>query len=189
MAQIQMIDINILPSQYRRQAISLQQMLPALGVVVLLAVLGVLLLTLNGAQAQTMEQEDQLARLKAELARPPTNQVDLTALQQQIDGLRAETARVRAESQNLGAGQPSRAAGLAIAIQVVVPRVTLTSLTQSGSIYAVSGEAGSQAIVLEYARVLQRVDTAHWRVRIVSMVNVDSRDLAPDVRFVIEMAQ
>lgn len=188
MAQIQMIDINILPSQYRRQAISLQQMLPALGVVVLLAVLGVLL-TLNGVQAQTMEQEDQLALLKAELAKPPADQVDLTALQQQIDGLRSETARLRAESQSLGTGQSSRAAGLAIAIQVVVPGVTLISLTQSGSLYAVSGEAGSQAIVLDYARALQNAAAAHWRVRIVSMVNVDSRGLAPDMQFVIEMAQ
>jgi Tfp pilus assembly protein PilN len=189
MAQVQMIDINILPSQYRRQAISRQQMLPALGVVVLLAVLGVLLLTLNGVQAQTIEQEDQFALLKAELAKPPTDKVDLTALQQQIDGLRAETARLRAESQSLGAGQPSRAAGLAIAIQVVVPGVTLISLTQSGSRYAVSGEAGSQAIVLDYARALQNVPAAQWRVRIVSMVNVDARGLAPDVQFVIEMAQ
>ena len=189
MAQIQTIDINILPSQYRRQAVSFQQLLPALGVVVVLAVLGVLLLMLNGVQAQTVEQEDQLALLKAELTKPPADKVDLAALQQQIDGLRVETARLRAESQSLGAGQPSRAAGLAIAIQAVVPGVTLISLTQSGAIYAVSGEAGSQAIVLDYARALQSVPAAHWHVRIVSMVNVDSRDLAPDMQFVIEMAQ
>ena len=189
MTQIQMIDINILPAQYRRQAISLLQMLPALGVVVVLAILGVLLLTLNGVQAQTVDQEDQLTLLKAEMARPPADKVDLTALQQQIDGLRAETARLQAESQNLSAGQPSRAAGLAIAIKAVVPRVTLISLTQSGSLYAVSGEAGSQAIVLDYARALQNALTSHWRVRIVSMVNVDPRGLAPDVQFTIEMAQ
>ena len=189
MAQIQMIDINILPAQYRRQAISLLQMLPALGVVVVLAVLGVLMLTLNGVQAQTVEQEDQLTLLKAQMAKPPTDKVDLNALQQQIDDLRVETARLRAESQSLGAGQPSRAAGLAIAIKAVVPRVTLISLTQSGTLYAGSGEAGSQAIVLDYARALQNAPAAHWRVRIVSMVNVDPRSLAPDVQFVIEMAQ
>jgi Tfp pilus assembly protein PilN len=188
-AQVQMIDINILPSQYRRQAISLQQRLTELGGVVLLAGLGVLLLTLNGVQAQTVEQADQLAVLKAELAKPPTDQVDLAALQQQIDDLRAETARLRAESQSLGAGQPSRAAGLAIAVEAVIPGVTLASITQNGSTYNVSGEAGSQSIVLEYARALQGVPAAHWRVRIVSMVNVDPRGLAPDVQFVIEMAQ
>ncbi len=187
MSRIPLIDVNILPAQYRRAAISLPQILLVLGSITLLAVLGLLFLTLDATQAQTAVKETELAESKAWLADLPANTVDLTALQKQIDDLHTATERLRAEAQNLSSGQPSRVAGLALTIRLVVPGVTLAALTQSDRTYTVSGQAGSQAIVLDYARVLQ--SGATWRVRIVSLVNTDPSGVVPDVQFVIEMAE
>ena len=184
-----MIDLNVLPEQYRRSGISLRQTLLALGGVVALAMLGVLFMTLSAAQAQTAAQEAELAALKATLTTSSANAVpvDPMALQQTIAALRAETVRLRAEAQTVGTGRPSRAMGLALAIRLIVPGVTLTSITETGWLYQVSGQAGSQASVLDYARALQ--GGAAWRVRIVSLVNTDPLGLAPEALFLIEMAQ
>jgi Tfp pilus assembly protein PilN len=178
-----MIDLNVLPKQYRRPGVSLRQTLLALGGVAVLAVLGGLFIALSAAQAQTTAQETELAELKAALtnASAVAAQVDPTVLQQTIESLRAETVRLRAEAQTVSSGRPSRAAGIALAIRLVVPGVTLTAITESGGLYQVSGQAGSQASVLDYARALKG--------RIVSMVNTDPLGLAPEMQFLIEIVQ
>jgi hypothetical protein len=185
-----MIDLNVLPKQYRRPGVSLRQTLLALGGVAVLAVLGGLFITLSAAQAQTAAQETELAELKAALtnASAAAAQVDPAALQQTLEALRAETARLQAEAQTVSSGRPSRAAGIALAIRCVVPGVTLTAITENSGLYQVKGQTGSQPSVLDYALALQ--STQSWRVvRIVSILNTDPLGLAPDVQFVIEMAQ
>jgi Tfp pilus assembly protein PilN len=183
-----MIDVNVLPAQYRKAVISLRQTLLALGGITVLAVLGVLFMALSAAQEQTAAKEAELAQNKAALANTPANTVDVTTLQKQIDEMRIAAAQLRAESQSLSADLPSRTEGLARAIQLVSPGVVLTSITNNGSIYQVSGQAGSQTIVLDYANTLKKSNT--WRiVRVVSMLNTDPLGIAPDVNFMIEMTQ
>ena len=69
---------------------------------------------------------------------------------------------------------------------MLVPRVRLVRIQQAGAAYTVEGEAGSQALVLDYARLLQ-ASGQYANVRIVSLVNVDPLGIAPDVRFAIAL--
>lgn len=183
-----MIDVNVLPAQYRRPVISLRQTLLALGGVAVLAVLGALFMATSAAQTQTAAKQAELAELKASLVNTPANRVDLTGLQATLDDVRRKTDSLRTEAQSLSNDLTSRAEGLAEAIRLVVPGVTLTSVTENGWLYQVGGQAGSQAIVLDYANVLKEANT--WRVvRIISLVNADPLGIAPDVEFLIEMAR
>jgi Tfp pilus assembly protein PilN len=118
----------------------------------------------------------------------PQDQSRLDALQKQIDQARAEIERLGLESQRLNVGHTLRAPGIAAAIASLNPRVTITTITQNGRMYSVTGQAGSQALVLDYARALQ-ANTFFTVVRIISVVNTDLMGVAPDVQFVIEMTQ
>jgi Tfp pilus assembly protein PilN len=181
------VDINLLPSQYRPRSISPVQVLIAMVLILLLIGLALVYLEQSVARAQTAQRQAELASLKAELTQPQ-DQSTLDALQKQIDQAHAEIERLGLESQRLNVGHTLRAPGIAAAIASLNPRVTITTITQNGRLYSVTGQAGSQALVLDYARALQ-TNTFFTVVRIISVVNADLIGVAPDVQFVIEMTQ
>jgi Tfp pilus assembly protein PilN len=187
MLQTNRIDLNILPPQYRPRGISLAQVLIPAALLILLLGLAPAFLALSVAQAQTTSRRAQLAGLKAALAQPQ-DLTKLDALQKQLDQAHAEIERLHIESQTVNVRQPLRAPGIEAAIASLNPRVELLIITQNGRLYSVTGQAGSQALVLDYARSLQ-ASTYFTVVRIVSMLNADPLGVAPDVRFVIEMTQ
>jgi Tfp pilus assembly protein PilN len=187
-SQLATIDLNILPEQYRARPVQLAQVVAMLLVAVLLLGLAPALTALNRSRSQTLARQSELASIKAAMAQAQLDQARLDELQKQITQKRAETERLRAESLALNVGQPPRAQGIAMAIAALIPRVNLMTITQSGRTYNVMGQAGSQAIVLDYARALQS-GGRFVLVRITSMVNADPLGIAPDVQFVIELTQ
>ncbi len=180
------VDINILPAHYRPRTITFAQVLSGLVLVALLAGLLPVYMTWQGTRAQTAARQAELARIKTALAQARVEQDRLEALQKQIDQTRAETERIQAEFSRLNAQQSPRATGIAAIIAALIPRVNIAQITQDHRTFLVTGQAGSQALVLDYARALQ-AGAAFARVRIVSMVNADPLGIAPDVRFQIEM--
>ena len=187
MLQTNRVDLNILPPQYRPRGISPAQVLIPVVLLILILGLAPAYLALSAARAQTTTRQAQLAGLKVALAQPQ-DQTRLDTLQKQLDQAHAEIERLHIETQKVNVTQPLRAPGIEAAIASLNPRVELLIITQNGRLYSVTGQAGSQALVLDYARSLQA--SAYFTVvRIVSMLNADPLGVAPDVRFVIEMTQ
>lgn len=180
------VDINILPAHYRPRVISLKQTLLGLALLALLGGLGPVYWAWTQASAQTAARQVELAHLKAALAQARLDQEQLETIQQQIDQTHAERERLQAESRQIGMNQSPRAAGLAIAVASLVPRVNIAAITQNAATYTVTGQAGSQALVLDYARALQ-ASAGFARVRIISMIDTDPLGIAPDVKFEIEL--
>jgi hypothetical protein len=106
----------------------------------------------------------------------------------QIEEVRALIIRLQAEAGTLGQERTYRSDGIAAAVSSLVPRINVTTIAQEGNVFTVSGEAGSQALVLDYARALQ-VSGEFANVFILSMINVDPLGIAPDVQFSITMEQ
>lgn len=180
------VDINILPAHYRPRVISFKQILTGLALVALVGGLLPVYWAWTQASAQTAARQVELARLKAALTQARLDREQLETIQKQIDQTRAEIERLQAESRQFGIDQSPRAAGVAIAVASLVPRVNIAAITQNASTYTITGQAGSQALVLDYARALQ-ASAGFARVRIVSMVDTDPLGIAPDVRFEIEL--
>jgi len=181
------VDINILPQHYRPRVISPAQVLIVLVLAAMLIGLVPAYLTLSWTRAQTVARQAELTRLKALLAQPQ-DQARLAELKKQIEQTNAKVERLLGESALLSVRQPLRAPGIAATIAALVPRIHLLSIAQDGRTFLVSGQAGSQALVLDYARALQS-SGYFTRVRIVSIVNADPLGIAPDVQFTIEMVQ
>jgi Tfp pilus assembly protein PilN len=180
------VDIDILPPQYRPRAISVGQVLTGIILIALLAGLVPVYQRWDQARLQTAERQAQLEHLKLELRRERLDQGQLADLQKQIDQARSQARQLQAESQSLNAKQTPRAAGISASIALLVPRIQVIKINQTGRVYTLAGWAGSQTLVLDYARALQ-VSNRFALVRIVSILNTDSTGLAPAVQFVIEM--
>lgn len=190
MVRAQPLDLNILPPRYRPRRVRLAAVVGVLAVALVLLGLLPAYNALTEARSRSDYLETRLAQGKAALsevqARQVQAQAQTAALEAQIEQVRAESGRIRAELSTLGQQRTARADGLATAIAVLVPRVRLVRVQQAGATYTVEGEAGSQALVLDYARLLQ-ASGQYANVRIVSLVNVDPLGIAPDVRFSIAL--
>lgn len=186
----QPLDLNILPERYRPRSL----WLPLLAVVLLLAVLLLGLVPVYNRLAVVQSRTDYLqARLSQ--AQASLNQVQaervrveqqLAEIEQQIEATQAQSARLRGELDLLGQQRTSRTAGIVAAIGALLPRVQIVGLVQEGEALTVSGQAGSQGLVLDYARSLQ-ASGAFANVRILSLVNADPLGLVPDVTFSIKL--
>lgn len=186
----QPLDINILPRRYRPRRVRLAVVGAVLVVALVLAGLLPVYNVLTETRGRSDYLEGRLAQGKAALSEVQARQVRAQEQTAELEGqtvqVRAESERIRVELSTLSQQRTVRADGLAMAIAVLVPRVRLVRIQQAGGLYTVEGEAGSQALVLDYARLLQ--DSGQYaNVRIVSLVNVDPLGIAPDVRFAIAL--
>lgn len=105
---------------------------------------------------------------------------------QQIEQTRGEITQLHAELGTVSQRRTPRSAGIAAIAVALVPQVHITAVAQDGDTFVLDGEADSQALLLDYARVLQS-SGRFVNVRVLSMVNADP--LTPDVEFSIEMEQ
>jgi Tfp pilus assembly protein PilN len=191
MIEAQPLDLNILPERYRPRRIRLTMVGAVLGVVAVLLGLVPVYNALSSAQSRTAYLETRLDQVRASLTQAQAVQVELqeqiTELDQQVEASRDQTVRVRAELDTLRRQHTTHhSESIAVAVAVVLPRVQIVRLVQEGGVLTVRGEAGSQALVLDYARALQ-ASGQFANVRIVSMVDPDSLELASKAQFSIEL--
>lgn len=188
MIRSQPLDLNILPEHYRPRRIAAPV---AAGVVLAVVLLLGLIPTygvLAGQKARTATAADHLAEAKAALEQTSVDQATLEEVEQQIAQTRAYISRLQTETGAFGDPGSARSNGIAAAVSALVPRIHITTVVQEGSSFTLTGEAGSQALVLDYARALQ-MSGQFMNVRILSIVNVDPLGLAPEVEFSIAMEQ
>jgi Tfp pilus assembly protein PilN len=174
MLQSRPLDLDILPEQHRPRRIA-----AAVAVGLVLAV--ALLLGLIPVYGVLTTQQ-------ARTANAEVDQEEIENVGNQIEEVRALIIRLQAEAGTLGQERTYRSDGIAAAVSSLVPRINVTAITQEENVFTVSGEAGSQALVLDYARALQ-VSGEFVNVFILSMINVDPLGMAPDVQFSITMEQ
>jgi Tfp pilus assembly protein PilN len=145
-------------------------------------------MSLSTQQAYTDAAEDSLVQAQAGLAQMEIDQSELQSLEQRILEARTLISRLLAESGSLGQGRAPRSEGIEAIIAAQIPRVSITTISQEEHIFSLTGQAGSQALVLDYARALQG-SGQFANVRIISMVNADPLGVAPEVTFSITMEQ
>jgi Tfp pilus assembly protein PilN len=192
MIEARPLDLNLLPARYRPRRISVPLVLSVLLAVAVLAGLWPVYGQFVATEARTDYLQTRFDQVKASLTQTQAERVRveqrLAEIEEQMQGTQAQIIRLRTELDSLSQRRTSRSAGIVAAIEALVPRVQILGLVQTGDTLTVTGQAGSQALVLDYARSLQgRGQFAN--VRIVSMVNADPLGLAPEVTFSIEMEQ
>ena len=184
MPKARYVDLNILPERYQpRRLTFIMVVLIVLAIGLAMGLVPAYSL-LRAEQARTLSAEARLAQAETDLAQVQVSRAALEEVEQQIDQARVEVDRLRAEYQALQGWQEDRSSGITSVVFSLLPGVRLTAIVQKGPFLTVQGEAGSQALVLDYARALQA--SGEFRnVRILSMVDTDPLGLAPDVRFSI----
>lgn len=186
------LDLNILPERYRPRHITV----PMTATVIIAATLLLGLVSaydaLTAARARTALLQVRLAQTKAALAETQSEQAQLEeqleGIGQQIEQARAEIARLRTEFGALSQQRTPRSAGIAAAVAALVPRVHIATVAQEADAFILGGQAGSQGLVLDYARALQ-ASGQFANVRILSMANSDPLGVTPEVEFSIAAEQ
>lgn len=185
-------DLNILPERYRPRRVGVFVVAAVIVAAALLLGGSLVYSARNATQARTADLEARLDQLRATLAQTQLDQAQLTErlsqVGEQIEQTRAQTALLRAEFSTLSQQRVTRSAGIVAAVAALVPRVYILTIAQEGSFFNITGQAGSQGLVLDYARALQ-AGGQFSNVRILSMVNADPLGLAPDVEFSIQVEQ
>jgi hypothetical protein len=186
MVQPQPPDVNVLPPSYRPRRISLRTALLVVLVAVLLVGLIPVYSMLREATEQTGDVEDRLAIAGRVLAAIEGEQSGLLETEERIQEVQSEIDQLAGEFGVIGQESPLRSDAVAAAVGHLVPRIHIDSIVQIEDTVVLQGEAGSQALVLDYSNALL-TSGEFANVRILSMVNADPLGLAPDVSFSISL--
>ena len=186
------LDIDILPERYRPRRITAPMVAAVVVAAALLLGLTPAYTSLLAAQTRAAALQTRLNQVKAALAQVQSKQAQLVEqmaeIEQQIERERAQVARLRIEFSTLRQQRVPRSAGIAAVIAALVPRVHIATMIQEDGSFILTGQAGSQGLVLDYARALQ-ASGVFANVRILSMSNADPLGLVPEIEFSIEMEQ
>jgi hypothetical protein len=186
MVQAQPPDVNVLPPRYRPRRITVRAVAVAgLVALVLIGLIPVYTL-LRDARERTSDVEDRLAIAQGVLAAIQGQQTGLLETEQRISEVESEIDQLTDEFGGLGQEGVPRSAAVAAAVAHLVPRIHIESIAQIEDTVLLKGEAGSQALVLDYSSALL-TSGEFANVRILSMVNADPLGLAPDVTFSISL--
>jgi len=187
---LQPLDLNLLPNRYRAQPFPWWI---AAGVLVLAGLL-VGLRPVYGAYGREFDRT-QLARsevnaLQTTLADSQVGLEELEALDQRIAAAQLQLAQLEDQVTFLSSQQDSRTHGITAAVEALtwVPNLTLHSVTLDLRRLTLAGSAGSQGLVLDYARALQD-GGAFVNVQILSMNDQSDPGALPLVEFVIDAEQ
>lgn len=186
MVQAHPLDINILPQQYRPRRITTPVAIAILVTAALLLGLIPAHAALRAAQAQTTKVQARLDRAQMALTQSEVDQGELERLNEQIEQAREQIAQLRTQLATVGEWSPRRSDGISAAARALASPVRIITIAQLGDTFTLTGEADSQAAVLDYARAL-RSSGKFANVRVLSVVNTDP--LTSDVEFSIEMVQ
>jgi Tfp pilus assembly protein PilN len=155
------IDINLLPRPVRATLAGTpwrRLMLPGLMMLVLalLLVLGASLLKVRNDRALA-EQRAQLLSAQQGVNDFSTLLTEVKLLQEQVTTLATQAEQLEADAERVERENPSLAPFLRALTETLLPRMTITGIvTEMPDRYIVSGEAGSNALVIEYVNALKR---------------------------------
>ena len=180
MAQPQPIDINILPDRYRPAQVQSSVSITILvGAALLFGLMPVYALFVR-ERNETAAVEARLDQVKAALAQSSEGAGTLESITQQIDQIREQIAQLEAQLKTVGEGSPSRSEAIAAIAGSLAGEVEITSIQQQESnTFIVTGRAGDDTLVLDYAKALQirtldpETDRKFANVRILSIVDED----------------
>lgn len=155
------IDINLLPHPVR----------PALGgpawrrlmvpgllalMLAMFLVLGASIVKVRNDRALS-EQEAQLARMSGEVRSLSVVLAEVEVLQQQITTLATQAEQLKADAERVNQQNPALAPFLRALHDSLLPRMSITTVVlEERNRYVIQGEAGSNALVVEYANALRR---------------------------------
>jgi Tfp pilus assembly protein PilN len=180
MAQSQPIDINILPDRYRPAQVQSSVSIAILAGAAVLFGLMPAYAFLVREWNETAAVEARLDQVKQALAQSSAGAGTLESITQQIDQIREQIAQLEAQLETVGEGSPSRSEAIAAIAGSLAGEVEITSIQQQESnTFVVSGRAGDETLVLDYAEALQirtldpETDRKFANVRILSIVDED----------------
>jgi hypothetical protein len=186
MVQSQPPDVNVLPVGYRPRRLTARTVVAAVALTVLVAGLIPLYAALIDHKKQTGRVADRLSVVQGALAAYQGQQAGLLETEERISEVQSEIAGLTEEFGAIGQERAPRADSVEAAVAYLVPRVQIQSIVQMGNLVVVTGEAGSQALVLDYSGAL--LSSGEFvNVRILSMVNADPLGIAPDVTFSVAL--
>ncbi len=180
MAQPQPIDVNILPDRYRPAQVQSSVSIAILAGAALLFGLMPVYAILVRERNETAAVEARLDQVKAALAQSSAGAGTLESITQQIDQIREQIAQLETQLETVGEGSPSRSEAIAAIAGSLAGEVEITSIQQQESnTFVVTGRAGDETLVLDYAEALQirtldpETDTKFANVRILSIMDED----------------
>jgi hypothetical protein len=161
MQNTQFVDINLLPKRVRPAvggAAWARLMAPGILLLVVSTVLVLVSVTLKIQNDRLLaEQRTEMQRRREEVRGFDTliNRVEL--LREQITILATQTEQLRRDAERVNSENPPLAPFLNAVTSALLPRMRVTGINaQPDGIYLVQGEAGSDALVVEYIQALQR---------------------------------
>jgi Tfp pilus assembly protein PilN len=184
------LDLNLLPSRYRRQP--LPWWIPA-GILIL-AGLMVGLVPVSGAYSSqsnaTQRVHSERDSLQTALADRQVGLEELQALDERIADAQVQLVQLEDQALFLNHQQAPRTHGITAAVESLrwVPGLTLQSVTLDGRRLTLTGSAASQGIVFDYARALQN-SSSFTNVQIVQMNDLSDIGKPPLVDFTIDAEQ
>ena len=155
MAQPRPLDINILPQRYRPAQV---QSSASIGILVGAALLFGLMpayALFSRARNDTAVLETRLEQVQAELAQSQAGAGELESVVQQIDQAREQLAQLEAQLATVGEGRPPRSEGIAAIAGSLAGDVELSSISQKGNTFVITGKAGNETQVLNYVNALE----------------------------------
>jgi uncharacterized protein involved in exopolysaccharide biosynthesis len=180
MTQPQPIDLNILPDRYRPAQLQSSVSIAILAGAALLFGLMPAYAFLVRERSETAVVEARLDQVKAALAQSSAGAGTLESINQQINQIHEQIAQLEAQLETVGEGSPSRSEAIAAIAGSLAGEVEITSIQQQESnTFVVTGRAGDQTLVLDYAEALQirtldpETDRKFANVRILSIVDED----------------
>ncbi len=155
------IDINLLPRPVRPalggpawRRLMLPGLLLMVGAVALILVATLIKVRNDRALA---EQRVQLVTMQQAVQDFSTTMAEVDLLQEQVATLATQAEQLKANAERVERENPSLAPFLAALTETLLPRMSILSIVAtSPTQYVVRGEAGSNALVIDYANALKK---------------------------------
>lgn len=160
MQNTQFIDINLLPKRVRPAvggAAWARLMAPGLLLLLVATVLVLFSVTLKIQNDRLLaEQRTEVQRRREDVRDFDTVINQVTLLREQITTLATQTEQLRSDAERVSSENPPLAPFLASVTSSLLPRMRVTGITSTADgIYLIQGEAGSDALVVEYIQTLK----------------------------------
>jgi hypothetical protein len=161
MQNTQFIDINLLPKRVRPAvggAAWARLMAPGLLLLLVATVLVLFSVTLKMQNDRLLtEQRAEMERRREDVRDFDTVINQVTLLREQITTLATQTEQLRGDAERVNSENPPLAPFLSAVTSSLLPRMRVTGITLSEveGVYLIQGEAGSDALVVEYIQTLK----------------------------------
>lgn len=161
MQNTQFIDVNLLPKRVRPAvggAAWARLMAPGLFLLLVATVLVLVSVTLKIQNDRLLaEQRTEMQRRRQEVLGFDSLMSRVTLLREQITTLATQTEQLRRDAERVNSDNPPLAPFLNAVTSALLPRMRVTGINaQSDGLYLIQGEAGSDALVVEYIQTLKQ---------------------------------